>query len=348
MNRTKSLLVAALLAAVTLPTEIFAQAAKNLNLSRRQGSVVVGGRGNLIASNSTAAFIGGGMSNNATNSCVTIGGGLSNTVSGAYATVGGGYNNAADNDRATVAGGEDNDASALYATVGGGFYNLADGGGSAVGGGEDNRASGIYATVAGGYDNHADGAYSFAAGRKAKALEDGQFVWADSQPENYYGNWADRKDTFSVRAQGGVTFSDGGNPELEMYWKPDKNDWTYTSDKEAKENFCTVDAREVLKHVASLPITEWSYKGYSRRNIGPMAQDWRRAFPSLSESDKAINSGDVQGVSLAAIQGLVEELKERDKTIEELKQRSAEVEQLKAKLEAFEKRLDSLPPASAR
>jgi hypothetical protein len=51
---------------------------------------------------------------------------------------------------------------------------------------------------------------------------------------------------------------------------------------------------------------------------------------------------------LAAIQGLVEELKERDKTIEELKRRSAEVEQLKAKLEAFEKRLDSLPPASAR
>jgi division protein CdvB (Snf7/Vps24/ESCRT-III family) len=49
-------------------------------------------------------------------------------------------------------------------------------------------------------------------------------------------------------------------------------------------------------------------------------------------------------VMYAAIQGLVEELKDRDKTIGELKMKSAELDKLKAKLQAVEERLQSLPP----
>ncbi len=75
-----------------------------------------------------------------------------------------------------------------------------------------------------------------------------------------------------------------------------------------------------------------------------MAQDFHAAF-ALGSDDKTISTLDSDGVMYAAIQGLVEELKDRDKAIEELKARSAEVDTLKAKLEAVEQRLNSLPPA---
>ncbi len=40
-------------------------------------------------------------------------------------------------------------------------------------------------SVGGGYDNTAIGSFSFVAGRRAKALHDGCFVWADSQDVKY-------------------------------------------------------------------------------------------------------------------------------------------------------------------
>ena len=75
-----------------------------------------------------------------------------------------------------------------------------------------------------------------------------------------------------------------------------------------------------------------------------MAQDFHAAF-GLGYDDKTIATADSDGVMYAAIQGLVEELTERDKTIEELKATSAEIEILKAELQALEARLNSLPPA---
>ena len=53
-----------------------------------------------------------------------------------------------------------------------------------------------------------------------------------------------------------------------------------TSDRNAKENFTAVNAREMLAKVASLPVTEWNYKTDSKgvQHIGPMAQDFQAAF----------------------------------------------------------------------
>ena len=87
--------------------------------------------------------------------------------------------------------------------------------------------------------------------------------------------------------------------------------------------------------MASLPVSEWSYKASpDALHYGPMAQDFRAAF-GVGTDDKTISMVDADGVALAAIKGLVEELKDRDKTIEELR----------SKLEAVEERLDALPPA---
>jgi hypothetical protein len=58
-----------------------------------------------------------------------------------------------------------------------------------------------YATVPGGAQNVAGGEFSFAAGRQAQALNEGAFVWADSQNPTFSSTAANQ---FLIRANGGV------------------------------------------------------------------------------------------------------------------------------------------------
>jgi hypothetical protein len=101
-----------------------------------------------------------------------------------------------------------------------------------------------------------------------------------------------------------------------------------TSDRNLKENFATIDSREVLESVARLPISRWNFKTDGQtRHIGPMAQDFYAAF-NIGTDDKHIATVDEGGVALAAIQGLNEKLKEKDARIEALEKRLADLEQL--------------------
>ena len=93
--------------------------------------------------------------------------------------------------------------------------------------------------------------------------------------------------------------------------------WNNLSDRNAKENFSAVSPRAILRGVLSLPISTWNYKsqGASIRHMGPMAQDFFTTF-RIGEGDKTIATIDPDGVALAAIQGLSEELKDRDQKID--------------------------------
>ncbi|MEI2725492.1 MAG: FG-GAP-like repeat-containing protein [Verrucomicrobiota bacterium] len=181
----------------------------NTNLS----SVALG-----AGNTASAAFatVSGGTANNASATHATVSGGLQNTATGQQATVGGGYLNKASGERSVVAGGYGNEASGYtaflgaglgnrvsgnYATLGGGDNNLASGGGAFVGGGSANQATNGFATVPGGEKNLAGGLYSFAAGRRAKALHEGAFVWADHQAADFASTTDDQ---FLIRALGGV------------------------------------------------------------------------------------------------------------------------------------------------
>jgi hypothetical protein len=95
-----------------------------------------------------------------------------------------------------------------------------------------------------------------------------------------------------------------------------------TSDRNAKEAFTPVNAREVLDKVSRLPITEWQYKTQAgARHLGPMAQDFHAAF-DLGRDDRHITTVDEDGVALAAIQGLNEKLeaqaRDKDQRIQQL------------------------------
>lgn len=156
---------------------------------------LVGGHNNHILPGADGAFLGGGDGNSILTGVwgAFLGGGFSNTVSGTGAVVvGGGY------DGSVFRG---NTASATAAVVVGGNRNLASGNYSTVGGGYSNSATNWYATVPGGGGNVAGGQGGFAAGRSAKSVHDGSFVWNDGATGEFVSTAANQ---FLIHAGAGV------------------------------------------------------------------------------------------------------------------------------------------------
>jgi hypothetical protein len=93
------------------------------------------------------------------------------------------------------------------------------------------------------------------------------------------------------------------------YYTSSSTSWQYVSDRNSKRDFARVETTDVLRKLASLPMSTWTFKSDSTRtrHMGPMAQDFHAAF-GLGESDRSIDTGDIIGVSLAAIQGLHREV----------------------------------------
>ena len=108
-----------------------------------------------------------------------------------------------------------------------------------------------------------------------------------------------------------------------------------------QEEFSTGKHRRVLDKLAAIPIQQWNYKWEKdgdAPNIGPMAQDFKRAF-FPGRDDKGISTLEFDGVELAAIQGLNRKLEAQ------MKDKDAEIQSLKAKaaqVDSLEKRLDEL------
>jgi hypothetical protein len=162
-------------------------------------NVIGGGGGNAVTPGVRGATIGGG------------GGAFPNAVTDDFGTVGGGAQNMAgdgagtlsDREVATVCGGIANKARGNRSFVGGGANNDANGPLTTIGGGAANVASGFYSTIPAGYNNTTIGQYSFAAGRQAKAAQDGAFVWGDNTAAEIASTAANQ---FLVRANGGAVF----------------------------------------------------------------------------------------------------------------------------------------------
>ena len=291
------------------------------NLVNEVGSTIGGGLNNV--STGAESTVAGGYQNIASVQQTTVGGGYQNTSSGLQATVAGGQFNVASGTGATIGGGGSNKGTNSYVTIAGGSFNTSGGAYATVGGGQNNLSAGNSATVPGGSLNNAVGDYSFAAGQRAKANNQGSFVWSDSQFADFAST---ANDQVSFRCLGGVRFTSGsGAANQTVSWTPGSASWSFSSDRDLKEAFAPVNGVQVLEKVARLPISEWKYKGYSQRHIGAMAQDFHKAFP-LNESTTTLNDADLHGVALAAIQGLNEKVKEKDAKISELEKRLSDLE----------------------
>ena len=313
------------------------------NTARGFSSVVGGGTGNTATG--PGSVVGGGgydgstAAGNVVNGAAsTIAGGYGNLIAidGLYASIGGGAGNqiAASPGTslwfATVGGGVNNVVSVDGATISGGSSNAAAGDSSTIGGGESNSTGGIASTVPGGSHNSASGPYSFAAGRRAKALADGVVLFSDSTDADFTGI---DPNVFAVGFTGGIgmwtskTFATGCSIPA------GGGAWNCTSSRDQKQDFATVDAQAVLQRVAALPITEWRYRTETSgaRHMGPTAQDFHAAF-GLGDSDKSIGLIDANGVALAAIQGLNLKVEEQRAA---LREREVEIRALRDEVAAL-------------
>ncbi|OQA27376.1 MAG: hypothetical protein BWY59_01096 [Verrucomicrobia bacterium ADurb.Bin345] len=141
-------------------------------------STVAGGSMNYIGSNAVGSAIGGGNQNRLTNTWFSvIAGGATNSM-GEYSdnsVIGGGNHNSIgpNAEGCVIAGGRGNTIS-----------NNAD-----------------FGTIAGGWSNVVSAQYAFAAGRQARALHRGSFVWADSQNDSFRSTASNQ---FLIRADRGV------------------------------------------------------------------------------------------------------------------------------------------------
>jgi len=268
-------------------------------------SLIAGHGGNALTPGVWGATIGGGGNSS-----------YPNRVTDNYGTVGGGANNRAGDNAGTT-------SDKLYATVAGGASNVA---------------SGERSTVPGGSYNVAAGAYSFAAGRQAKANNQGCFVWGDSTSADVN---CSTSNGWVARASGGVTFYTDAGMTTGVTAAAGGGSWASVSDRNLKENVEQVDSQALLASLAQVPVATWNYKSQddSIRHIGPMAQDFYAAF-GVGEDDTHITTVDADGVALAAIQGLYQQVLERDARIAALEAenagRQAQIDDLAARLTALE------------
>lgn len=151
-------------------------------------NVLGGSAGNSIAKGTIGSVIAGG------GALLYQGLNYSNNVASDFCFLGGGgFNTISTNANCSVLGG------GIGNSIRGGGIGAADN--SSLGGGFGNTCSGLFSTVPGGYWNTAAGFCSFAAGRWATAAYEGDFVWSDSQGQEFS---ATMRDQFLIRAKGGV------------------------------------------------------------------------------------------------------------------------------------------------
>lgn len=129
-----------------------------------------------------------------------------------------------------------------------------------------------------------------------------------------------RTNEFLVAATGGIGLYTSKSYSTYCRINPGGGSWNCSSSREVKRDFAPVDTREALEKVAALPISTWRFVNQPEgvRHLGPMAEDFRAAF-GLGSDERSISSVDAQGVALAAIQGLNEELKQQRAEIAALK-----------------------------
>ncbi len=208
--------------------------------------------------------------------------------------------------------------------------------------------------VAIGLQNSAGGQFSMALGKNARSPNQGSVTISDASAtfsNDYITSTANNQ--LNMRFAGGYYLYSTANANAPS---PTNNgavagvqlaagagSWTTLSDRRRKENFRPLDAEQVLRKVAALPITEWNYKSQpaSQRHVGPMAQDFCTAFRLDGIGrDTTINTGDIDGINMLAIQALYRQVQELQAENARLRQHCTQ--QAATASAAFEERLRRL------
>ena len=104
--------------------------------------------------------------------------------------------------------------------------------------------------------------------------------------------------------------------------------FTFTSDANQKENFLAVDGEQTRERISEMPLGSWNYKGHDPqqfRHYGPTAQEFFAAFGDdgfgTIGTETTINSGDMAGIMMVAIQELAKQNAALQQRIADLEKR---------------------------
>ncbi|MBY6203530.1 tail fiber domain-containing protein [Halomonas denitrificans] len=114
--------------------------------------------------------------------------------------------------------------------------------------------------------------------------------------------------------------------------------WTDASSRLFKTDFQAIDPQDILQRVLRLPVLRWRYRDSEEgTHLGPIAEDFHALF-GLGDTEQYIAGVDRNGVALAAIQGLHQQLEEKDQRIAELERMHQESQRaLAATIERIER-----------
>jgi uncharacterized coiled-coil protein SlyX len=206
--------------------------------------------------------------------------------------------------------------------------------------------------VALGYRSTADANYAVAIGQRASANGfAGAIVMSDASSSDSLE--ASATNQFSVRAAGGYRLFTNATKTTGVSMNAGGSSWNVISDVNRKEAFLPVVPNDVLERIRSLPLTTWRYideADRAARHIGPMAQDWHRAF-GFSGDSTTINMSDFDGVNLAGIQALEARTARQAAELESLAADNtdlrAQIEVLRSQNQRLEERLRRLEAPAA-
>lgn len=200
--------------------------------------------------------------------------------------------------------------------------------------------------VAIGLQNSASGQFSTAIGKNARtANRQGSMVLScGGAGFSSDSSFATANNQMTMRFVGGfklfTTYQKIPNP-MGVELAPGGGSWNTVSDRNKKENFEAIDTESILRKVAAMPVMRWNYKSQKadQQHVGPTAQDFHAAFQlDGPDNDTTINTVDIDGINMAAIQAL-------EKRTTALK---TENDQLKAQLTAMSERMAVLEKLIAK
>jgi hypothetical protein len=199
------------------------------------------------------------------------------------------------------------------------------------------NTAGGQGAVAIGYRATADCDYCVAIGHRASANgHDGAFVIADQSTTDSVE--ASANNQFNSRYAGGYRFYTNATTTLGVKLDPNATSFTVISDRNAKENFRGVSNEDILRKIKAIPVSIYNYRDDPDKtpHIGPMAQDFQKAFP-LRTDNTTINMSDLDGVNLAGVRALEARTTEMKKQFtEELKAKDAKISDLEARIARLE------------
>lgn len=272
--------------------------------------------------------------------------GLASTASGDE-SVAFGNNGSATADRALAFNGTAAGVSAI--ALGSGAQATAD---DALALGPSSIASGLASLTIGpsistasfaiaiGLQNRAAGLFSMAFGKNARVNHQGSCVISDASAGfSMDSAYSSAVNQMTMRYAGGYRLFTNMQLTTGVQLFAGAGSWSSVSDERKKENFRAVDTEEILNKVARLPVRSWNYKSQDSdiRHIGPVAQDFYAAFGlDGTGNDTTINTVDIDGVNMAAIQALEKRTARLQQENEELK---AQLNAMQQRMAAFERAL---------